>query len=78
MLDPGTATATLTLFWGPTDAGMTASAWPSKADLGAAKPGAAAHALTRLASGQAFAYRLLAVDSQGEVWSAQAATGQMP
>jgi len=68
---PGTSASTLTLFWGPSDAGTTnPAAWPNSVALGSFPAAAPLFGqLSGLSPNTQYTYRFRAENASGTVWS---------
>ncbi len=71
LLVAGSGTAAVTIYWGATDQGTNAAAWPNSISLGSLASGAFSTNLTGLNAGQLYAYRCFATNSSGASWAAQ-------
>lgn len=67
---PGLPAATVTLFWGPSDAGTSnPAAWPNSIPLGTPAAGQLVANLSGLPPNTPYSYRFRATNSSGTVWT---------
>ncbi|MDB4541869.1 lamin tail domain-containing protein [bacterium] len=75
LADAGTTPPTVSLYWGPSDGGVSAASWANTENLGTqTNPGEFSSILTGLQPNSTYFYRAYGTNDQGEEWASSSET----